>query len=120
MSSHTCNAIVIACIDFRFQKYIDNWIKKNLTGKKYDRVGWAGSTKDLTLVLKQIGISKRLHGIREVILIHHENCGAYGQKSTPETHKQELKKAKAKILANDPDLKVDLYYLHLDGRFDRL
>lgn len=120
MSKHNCDAIVVSCIDFRFQKYLKDWLEKNLAGKKYDYVGYAGASKDLPAILKQIEISKKLHGINQVILIHHEECGAYGSESTPEKHTQDLKKAKAKILALYQDLKVGLFYLHLDGRFEKV
>ena len=117
--SHQCNAIIVACMDFRFQKYLKDWTDKNMKGKTYDFVGFAGATKDLDTVMTQIDISKKLHCIDQVVLIHHENCGAYGAESTPERHAQDLQKAKEKILAKYPDLKVDLYYLYLDGRFEK-
>jgi len=116
--THIADACIVACIDFRFQKYIKDWIAKNLNGKTYDYVGLAGSTKDWPVIKKQIDISKKLHQIKQVILIHHEECGAYGTESTPQRHSQDLKKAKEKILAKYPDLQVDLYYLHLDGTFE--
>jgi len=95
---HTCDAIVICCIDFRFQKFIRRWTNKNLKGKTFDLVGFAGATKNLKTVLKQIDISVRLHHIEKVILIHHEECGAYGEESTPGRHAKDLKKAKTAIL----------------------
>jgi carbonic anhydrase len=116
--AHIADAAVVACIDFRFQKFIRTWIDNNLTGKTFDYIGWAGSTKNLDSVLEQIGISVRLHQIKQVVLIHHEECGAYGEESTPERHAEDLKKARAATLAKYPDLAVDLYYLHLDGAFE--
>lgn len=118
--SHHCDAIIVCCIDFRFQKYIRNWTDSNLKGKTFDLVGFAGSTKDLVTVMKQIDISVRLHQIKEVVLIHHEECGAYGTESTPENHARDLKKAKATIRAHYPALTVNLYYLHLDGTFEEI
>ena len=116
--SHIADTCIVACIDFRFQKYIKDWIEKNLSGKTYDYIGFAGSTKDWQTIKNQIDISKKLHQIKQVILIHHEECGAYGQESTQERHATDLKTAKENILATYPDLKVDLYYLHLDGMFE--
>jgi carbonic anhydrase len=118
MTGHTCDAIVVSCIDFRFQKYIREWADKNLNGKKYDLVGYAGSTKDLETIMKQIDISVRLHKIKQVVLIHHEECGAYGSASTPKRHARDLKKAKNVILDRYPKLTVNPYYLHLDGTFE--
>ncbi|OGK13409.1 hypothetical protein A3A93_01945 [Candidatus Roizmanbacteria bacterium RIFCSPLOWO2_01_FULL_38_12] len=120
MSEHQCDALVVCCIDFRFQKYIRDWTDKNLTGKNYDLIGFAGSTKDLDMVLKQIEISVKLHEIKQIVLIHHEDCGAYGVESMPERHAQDLKKAKQEINTKYPEVRVYLYYLHLDGRFEQI
>lgn len=116
--THTCNAIIVTCIDFRIQKYIRNWTDKELKGKTFDLVGFAGSTKDLETIMKQIDISVRLHNISEAYLIHHEECGAYGSESTPEKHAEDLIKARKAILSTYSDLQVHLYYLHLDGTFE--
>ena len=115
---HTCDAIVVCCIDFRFQKFIRAWTDENLKNKCFDLVGFAGATKDLPTILNQIDISVRLHCINQVVLIHHEECGAYGAESTPEKHVQDLKKTREEILARHPNLQVDSYYLHLDGSFE--
>lgn len=120
MSTHTCDALIVCCIDFRFQKYIQKWLSTNMRDKTYDMVGFAGSTKSLPVIMKQVVISKSLHHIKEIILIHHEDCGAYGIESTPERHAIDLHKAQKKILAKYSDLKVPLYYLHLDGAFERV
>lgn len=120
MSTHTCDALVVCCIDFRFQKYIRDWLNTNMQEKTYDLVGFAGSTKSLDTIIGQLDISKRLHHVKEVVLIHHEDCGAYGAESTPERHTEDLNKAKNKILELYPDLQVSLYYLHLNGEFERV
>ncbi len=117
---HVCDAVIVACIDFRFQKNIRKWTEDNLAGKTFDLVGWAGATKDLKNVIKQIDISVRLHQIKQVILIHHEECGAYGSESTSERHAADLRLAKTEILKKYPDLEVDTLYLHLDGIFEKV
>lgn len=118
MSTHTCDALVVACIDFRFQEYLKSWLGRAMHGKTYDYVGFAGSTKSLDTIIGQLDISKRLHHIKEVVLIHHEDCGAYGAESTPERHTVDLRKARDVVTAAYPDLTVALYYLHLDGTFE--
>src|SRR3989344_5868878 len=101
---HTCDALVVCCIDFRFQKFIREFTNERLVGKTFDLVGFAGATKDLATVLKQIAVSVRLHQIKEAYLIHH----------------QDLVKARSVVLAKYPDLSVYLYYLHLDGKFEKV
>lgn len=117
---HSCDALIVFCIDFRFQKFLRAWTEENLKNQTFDLVGFAGSTKSLDVILGQIDISVRLHQIKNLILIHHEECGAYGLESTPENHARDLQKARKVVLAKYPDLKVDLYYLHLDGTFEKI
>ena len=119
MESHSCEAVVVTCIDFRFQDFISQWISQNLPPKSYDRVAFAGGVKNLETILGQIEISKRLHDIKKVVLINHEDCGAYGEQGTPEKHSEDLKNAATKIKELHPDLEVETYYLHLDGTFER-
>lgn len=120
MNKHSCDAIIVCCIDFRFQKYIRNWTDENLTGKTFDLVGFAGGTKNLDIITEQIGISVRLHEIKEAILIHHEECGAYGTESTLERHREDSLKARNKLNELYPDLIIRPFYLHLDGTFETI
>ncbi len=115
---HKAESIIVTCIDFRFQEDINNWIAQNFQPKTYDRVALAGGVKNLDTILEQIDIAIRLHHVKKVILINHEDCGAYGEGGNPEKHVADLKTAKAKIKELHPDLKVDIYYLHLNGTFE--
>ncbi len=120
MNNHACEAIVVTCIDFRFQEYINNWIAENFTPKTFDRVAIAGGVFDLDCVLKQVEISKRLHHIKKVVLINHEDCGAYGEKGTHEKHIMDLEEAKKRIEESFEGLGPETYYLHLDGTFEKV
>lgn len=117
MNNHACEAIIVTCIDFRFQEYINNWIAENFTPKSFDRIAIAGGVFDLEYILKQVGISKRLHHIKKVVLINHEDCGAYGEAGTPEKHAEDLKNTASKIKRLFSDLETKTYYLHLSGTF---
>lgn len=126
MNNHSCEALVITCIDFRFQEYIHNWIAENLPPKSYDRVAFAGCVKNFDTILDQVRISKRLHHIKKVILINHEDCRAYGTENFPDSeaehqkHEEDLKVASEKIKSEFPELEVKMYYLHLDGSFEQI
>lgn len=117
---HTADAFILSCIDFRFQKYIRSWLDTNYAGKTFDYVGFAGGVKDLETILKQLAISVKLHDIKDVVLMNHEECGGYGAESTPENHARDLRKAKETILTLYPDVQVKCYYLHLDGEFEEI
>ncbi|OGE28746.1 hypothetical protein A2867_04675 [Candidatus Daviesbacteria bacterium RIFCSPHIGHO2_01_FULL_40_11] len=120
MNNHSCAAIIVTCIDFRFQEYINNWIAKSFQPKTFDRVAFAGGVKSLDIILGQIEISHRLHHIKKVILINHEDCGAYGETGTPQRHAEDLKNAATSLKQQYPDIAVETYYLHLDGIFEQI
>lgn len=120
MNDHTCEAIVITCIDFRLQEYINKWISKKFAPKTFDRVALAGGVFDLEYVLKQIEISHSLHHIKKVILINHEDCGAYGEAGTHEKHIMDLEETKRQIENLYRKLVIETYYLHLDGTFEKV
>jgi len=90
MSEHITNAIVVHCIDFRLQKYLDPWLQQRFGHGNYDRVSLAGAVFDFYAILRQVEISNRLHKIKKVILINHEDCGAYGEEGNYERHKTDL------------------------------
>lgn len=118
--SHTCDAMIVTCIDFRFQKYLREWEDLELKDQTFDLLGFAGSTKELDIVLKEVEISVSLHSIKDLYLIHHEECGAYGEESTLERHTEDLRKAREVIGEKYPQLSIHLYYLHLDGEFEKI
>lgn len=120
MNAHNAEAVIITCIDFRFQEYINNWILENFQPRSFDRVAIAGGVFDFGYISKQVEISKRLHHIKKVVLINHEDCGAYGEAGTPEKHAEDLKNAALKIKQQYPDLETQTFYLHLDSTFEQI
>jgi len=115
-SSHTCQAIVVSCMDFRLRKHLRGFTTKMLKGG-FDRLALAGGVKNLPFVLDQVELSYKLHHIDEVYLINHEDCGAYGAEGTFAKHKKDLKFAKKIIAQKFPKLKIVPLYLKLDGKF---
>lgn len=112
---HTCTALVISCIDFRIQRCVEEWARKNLGEGNYDRVALAGGVKNRDVILGQVDISVRLHGIKKVILMNHEDCGAYGDEGTEAKHKEDLSEAAEVTRAKYPMLEIQTYYVKLDG-----
>jgi len=74
--------------------------------------------KEFAIIQTQIETSRRLHGTKRVILINHEDCGAYGQQGTKERHISDL--AYAENVVQSMHLDVEKYYLHLNGEFERI
>ncbi len=115
-----CEALVVHCMDYRLQKYLNDWFDEKIGSGNYDRVVIAGGVLDIYTILRHIELAVRLHQIRKVVLINHEDCGAYGSAGSLGRHTQDLLEAERKIHALYMSLSVEKYYLKLDGTFERV
>ena len=70
------------------------------------------------MILKYVQLAVRVHSIEMVCLINHEDCRAYGRDGTYKRHKRDLLDTEEKIKALFPRLKLEAFYLHLDGTFE--
>ena len=122
---HWCDALVITCSDFRFTSATQEFINERLgLIDNYDYISIPGSIRNLldkktrNLVLNNFGVSVRLHNVKRIIIIGHQDCGAgYGESenftdlSTEyKTISKDLQKARWLMRIRFPHLKVYLYY----------
>ena len=133
-------ALVLSCIDFRFLTAEQSFLRnKNLTDK-YDLTALAGASLALTgfphksdaeAFWDQLDISYKLHHINTVIIIDHQDCGAYAMMIDPnlskdterelQVHTDYLNQAYSSICDRYPDLKVELYFATLNqGEFQQI
>lgn len=112
---HKAHALVLTCIDFRFQTLIQEFLEKEELVDSFDRIAIAGAVLQLVspekeaykeYLLKQIDISMKLHDPDTIYLINHEDCGAYGDDNTMERHTNDLRKAKMMITSLYPNKEV--------------
>ena len=127
---HTCEAVVLHCIDFRFRKSLYEFLMKRFP-RGYDLISAAGSVKrllqdgpDNNFVLEQLQTSDRLHSPQTIVLLQHEDCGAYGGSKAFQDfeverafQKQELQKAED-FLRNHFSQKVEKYFAKLSGEIE--
>lgn len=108
------------------REYLD---KNGLTGDA-DLVSVAGAAKNLlasadpsssATARLQIKLSHDLHGISRVILMNHLDCGAYGGRAAFSSdeeeharHVEDLKSARAWILAEYPSMEVRLVLARIE------
>lgn len=128
--------LVLSCIDFRFFDYEQTFLKENNLKNQYDWTALAGASlaltgfphaEDATAFWDQLALSEQLHHIKKVIIIDHQDCGAYAKKidanlsKDPERekqiHRQYLTKAHQEILKRYPQLEIELYLATLEGKF---
>ena len=115
-----CDALVVHCMDYRLQKFLQPWITVRFGYDNFDIISLAGSVHDYEMVLKYVQLAVQIHAIKTVCLINHEDCRAYGREGTYRRHKQDLLETSFKIHALFPNLNVEAFYLHLDGTFETI
>ena len=113
-----CDALVVHCMDYRLQKFLHPWIMRRFGSDNFDIISLAGGVHDYEMVLKYVQLAVQVHSIKQVALINHEDCRAYGRDGTYKRHKHDLLDTKQKIEAIFSDLAMETFYLHLDGTFE--
>lgn len=125
--AHTCKALVIRCMDFRLGPELNRFLDEQGLSGGCDIVSLAGAARGFLsddsrdLLMKQVQISKELHGITEVYLMNHTDCGAYGGKKSFASEAEErermigdMRKAAETIEDKFPDLEVKLWMPHIE------
>lgn len=132
-NEHRAKALVLSCIDFRFVSLEQSFLSGQHLDQAYDWVALAGASLALTgfphpaeaeTFWDQLGLSKQLHDIRKVIILDHQDCGAYASiyrqpfadlQSEQSLHAKYLNQAAEQIRQRYPDLEVELYFAQLTG-----
>ncbi len=124
-------AMVLSCIDPRFQPKVFKYLKtKKLTGK-YSSFTIAGAAIGVThkkfkkwhsTFLDNLSTSIKLHNIKKLIVINHSDCGAakivngkkkFNQSIENKIHKDSFKKIKKILSKKFPKLKLNFKILSL-------
>jgi len=126
--THSCEAVVLCCIDFRFWRETLEFVEKELGLTSFDFPSLPGSAKAINecmsendLAMACVGVPVNLHHAKKIVIVNHQDCGAYGgskkfngdDEAEQKFHEEELQKAKEKILAKYPDKEVILVYAKL-------
>jgi len=125
---HSCEAVVLTCIDFRFWRETLEFIDKELGIKSFDFPSLPGSAKAINncldsadIAMQCVSVPFNLHHAKTLVIVNHQDCGAYGgskkfngdEAAEENFHKGELQKARERVLAEYPELKVILVYAKL-------
>ena len=130
-------AMVLSCIDPRFQHLVHNYLKKQKLSGKYSAFTIAGAAIGVThnkfkkwhrTFYDNLSTSIKLHKIEKLIVINHKDCGAAkianGKKvfniiNEKKIHKDSFSKLKKKIKKRFPRLKVDLNLMSLESKITK-
>jgi hypothetical protein len=126
-------ALVLSCIDYRILEAERYFLSLQNLGGQYDLTALAGASLaisgmphsyDAQAFWDQLDISYRLHHIKKVIILDHQDCGAYADKIDPhltenpelelKTHTEYLSRAYWAIRDRYPDLNIELYLVYLN------
>jgi carbonic anhydrase len=132
-------AMVLACIDPRFQELCRNYLhQRGLTGQ-YSQFTIAGASIGVVAPPFQdwrkafwdnLAASADLHSIDKVIVLNHRDCGgakiAYGEASVAtrdietQTHKAALAEFRTQLARKHPKLGAETGLIDLDGKVELL
>jgi hypothetical protein len=126
-------ALVLSCIDYRILEAERYFLSLQNLGNLYDMTALAGSSlalsgvphqSDAMAFWDQLDISYRLHHIKKVIILDHQDCAAFAYKIDPQlaanpalelkTHQEYLSRAHWAIRDKYPDLNIELYFVSLN------
>ena len=127
-------AMVLSCMDPRFQPIVNNYLKKRKLNGKYSAFTIAGSAIGVTAskfkkwhksFWDNIDISVKLHKIKKLIVINHQDCGAakmsnkkkfYNNIIETEIHKNSFKLIKNKFKKKYPSLVIETILISLNKK----
>ena len=130
-------AMVLSCIDPRFQKPVYNYLKKKKLTGKFSAFTIAGAAVGVThnkfkkwhkTFYDNLGTSIQLHKIEKLIVINHKDCGAakiangkkeFSPNNEKKIHKESFSKIKKQIKKKFPKLKVELNLISLDCKITK-
>ena len=130
-------AMVLSCMDPRFQLLVHNHLKKKKLIGKYSAFTIAGAAVGVThnkfkkwhkTFYDNLGTSIQLHKIEKLIVINHKDCGAakiangnkeFSPINEKKIHKESFSKIKKQIKKRFPKLKVELNLISLDTKITK-
>mgnify|MGYP001293754467 CR=1 FL=1 len=125
-------AMVLSCIDPRFQHKVFKYLKTKKLRGKYSSFTIAGAAIGVThkkfkkwrsTFLDNLSISIKLHNIKRLIVINHSDCGAakivngkkeFNYSVENKIHQESFKKIKKILSKKFPTLKVNFKILSLN------
>lgn len=139
----TCKAIILTCMDYRFVKLTHENLKTLGYEKNYDVFAAAGASlmynddKDKSINELEsfkkvfeihVDLAKKLHDVKEILIIDHEDCGAYkeyygdalNKLNEFAIHIMNTQLSLKELQAKYPKIKVKIFYLRKSGELQML
>ena len=129
-------ALVLSCIDPRFQTIVFNYLKKRKLNGKYSSFTIAGSAIGVTApkfrkwhktFWENLETSIKLHKIKKLIVINHRDCGAakiingkkeFSDINETKVHRNSFQKIKKIFKKKYPKLSIELKIISLNNKVE--
>ena len=129
-------AMVLTCIDPRFQPIVYNYLKKKKLIGKYSSFTIAGSAIGVTsnefkrwhkVFWENLDTSVKLHNIKKLIVINHRDCGIakiingkkeFSKINETKVHQNSFKKIKKLFKKKYPKLSIELKIISLNSKVE--
>ena len=129
-------AMVLSCMDPRFQPIVYNYLKKKKLNGKYSVFTIAGSAIGVTAnkfkkwhkaFWDNFETSIKLHNIKKLIVINHRDCGAakiinekkeFSRINETKIHRTSFQKIKKIFKKKYPKLKIELKLISLNNKVE--
>ena len=130
-------AMVLSCMDPRFQPIVYNYLKKKKLNGKYSAFTIAGSAIGVTAnkfkkwqksFWDNFDTSLNLHNIKKLIVINHRDCGAakiingkkdFSRINETKIHINSFQKIKKIFKKKYPKLKIELKLISLNSKVEK-
>ena len=130
-------AMILSCIDPRFQSKVFRYLKKRKLSGKYSCFTVAGSAIGVTHIyfknwqktfIENLSTSIKLHQINRLIVINHEDCGAaklvnnkteLNKNNEKEILHESFKKLEKILKKKFPKLYYEFYLMNLNSSIQR-
>ena len=130
-------AMVLSCIDPRFQSKVFNYLKRRKLVGKYSSFTIAGAAVGITnknfkkwqkTFIENLSTSIQLHKINRLIVINHKDCGAaklvngknqFDEFNENKIHEDSFKKLKKILNKKFPKLYYEFYLMNLKSSLKR-
>jgi carbonic anhydrase len=137
-ASGNYEAMVLSCIDPRFQDLVNKQQARDGMSGKYSAFTIAGASIGVVAPAfkewhktfwENLGASVQLHNIKKVVVVNHRDCGAakiaYGDAKVADaaaetvTHREALLEFRKQLKEKHPNLGVELRLMSLDGKLEQ-
>ena len=126
-------AMILSCIDPRFQSKVFNYLKKRKLNGQYSSFTIAGSAVGVTHIkfkkwqktfIENLETSIQIHKINKLIVINHKDCGAaklvnvskqFNDINENKIHRESFQRLKKIIIKKFPKLYYEFHIMTLKG-----